>query len=292
MFDFHTHTNASDGNDCPEDVIGRAIEKQLSMLAITDHNLIHEELPELQDKYKDQIRLVNGCEISSIYRAEPGRRTEVHVVALDFDNDRLLPVVSQNYFDREPYVEEIIAKLRSWGIIVPPLSELRKIYPRYDNIGRTKIADYLVEKGYTADQEEAKYLYLGSEGERRAYVDALDYAHYVSFDDAVRAVMEAQGIPVLAHLYSYHLSDEECVQLAERFKQLTDTYPAAMEVYYRRYDEEKTEKLRRIADRTGLFYSIGSDYHGRKDDDLMLVPGVIEECGGKLVWNLLDFRES
>ena len=287
MFDFHTHTKASDGNDPAKKVIELAIKERLSMLAITDHNVIHEELPELQEAYKDQIQLVNGCEISTIYRPELGKREEVHVVALDFDNSSLLPIVSQNYFDREQYVKEIVAKLAKCGIIVPSLKELKDLYPQNENIGRERIAEYLVEKGYTADVEEAKYLYLSSKGERRAYVDALDYAHYLSFDEAVRAVMDSGGIPVLAHLFSYHLSERECLQLAERFRILTDAYPSAMEVYYRRYDEETMKKLREIADKMELYYSIGSDYHGKETDDLMQVSEIDEEGRKKLVSNLL-----
>ena len=258
------------------------------MLAITDHNLIHDDLPVFQEKYKEKIRLVNGCEISTIYRPEPDKRVEVHVIALDFKNNLLSPIVSQNYFDREQYYKEIAAKLEACGITIPSLQEMKEIYPQNENIGRDRIAEYLVEKDYTKNKEEALHLYLGSSGERRAYVDALDYAHYLSFDDAVRAVMDARGIPVLAHLFSYNLSEEECIKLADRFRKLTGSYPAAMEVYYRRYNEEKTQKLRRIADQLELHYSIASDYHGKDTDELMQLLEIDEECMKKLVSNYLD----
>ena len=288
LFDFHTHTKASDGNDPSEKVIQLAIDKRLSMLALTDHNLVHKELPELREAFKDQIRLVNGCEISTIYKPAPGKRVEVHVVALDFENRILEPIVSQNDFDRESYVKEIVSKLEKCGITVPSLQELKKLYPQNENIGRDRIAEYLVEKGYTADKEEAKYQYLGSKGKRRAYVDALDYAHYLSFDDAVRAVMKAGGIPVLAHLFSYHLSDTECLELARRFRKLTESRPAAMEVYYRRYNEEQITRLREIADQVDLYYSIGSDFHGKETDDLMQISDIDEEGRKKLVIHLLE----
>lgn len=38
IYDLHSHTTASDGELSPEELIDRAIERQINVLAITDHD--------------------------------------------------------------------------------------------------------------------------------------------------------------------------------------------------------------------------------------------------------------
>ena len=38
IYDLHSHTTASDGELSPDELIDRAIEKQITVLAITDHD--------------------------------------------------------------------------------------------------------------------------------------------------------------------------------------------------------------------------------------------------------------
>ena len=71
--DFHTHTICSDGNYTTEELIEMAMSKGIAALAITDHNYIHENISQLQNKYKD-IELINGCEISTSYTTEKGKK--------------------------------------------------------------------------------------------------------------------------------------------------------------------------------------------------------------------------
>ena len=78
MYDYHTHTNFSD--DCiatPDEMIQRAISLGFKEYAITDHYdpdyptfefeidapLYHAALLELEEKYKEHIRIVKGIEI-------------------------------------------------------------------------------------------------------------------------------------------------------------------------------------------------------------------------------------
>lgn len=40
MIDLHSHTKASDGEKTPEELIGLAVSKNISALAITDHDTV------------------------------------------------------------------------------------------------------------------------------------------------------------------------------------------------------------------------------------------------------------
>ena len=64
--DLHTHTTLSDGALSAEELVERAIENNIGVLAITDHNRVldYKEFKRLSEKYKDRIRLVRGVEVT------------------------------------------------------------------------------------------------------------------------------------------------------------------------------------------------------------------------------------
>ena len=76
------------------------------------------------------------------------------------------------------------------------------------------------------------------------------------------AVLAAGGVPVLAHLYYYQLSDEENLRLVRYFKELAGD-AAAMEVEYGRYPRHIRDRLADMAREYGLMPSAGSDYHAQ-----------------------------
>lgn len=288
MFDFHIHTNRSDGNLTPEEVIGMAVEEKLSAAAITDHNVILEEFPDFQKKYRDLIQLVNGVELSSVYqRGDNGEAQEVHIIALGFDSSRLRETVDSTWLDLRGYLQAMIEKLRACGIEIPDFDRLRELYPGRAHIGREQVAAYLAEHGDAATRDEAMDEYVGIYGKRRAYVNEMEYSHYHSMEENVKAIIHAGGIPVLAHLLTYRLPEEECLRLVKSFKELAQGAPAGMEVFYRKYSEEEQEKLAEIARAHGLLFSRASDYHGREGHSLMTAEHPGWECSDKTVFDVL-----
>ena len=269
MFDFHIHTVRSDGYDTSKAVIQKAMEDHLSAIAITDHNVILPEFPKLCEQYRGNIRLVNGSELSSVYTCADGKRIEVHVIALGFESGLLKDTVDRIFFDRKGFIHEIAKKLLQCGISIPDYDTLKTLYPEHEHLGRIQIADYMVKHGYSSTVDEAMDEYIGTYGCRKAYVEVLDYANYEPLEKIVQAVIRAGGIPVLAHLFSYRLSDEESRSLVSHFKQAADGATAGMEVYYRKYSEADQGRLMDIAREHDLLVSRASDYHGREGDCLM-----------------------
>lgn len=266
--DFHTHTLCSDGHYTTEELIKEAISKGIKVLAITDHNYIHDDLAQLQSKYKD-IELINGCEISTSYTTEKGEKIEVHIIALGFDenNENLRKLTASNHTDKRAYIEKIREKLKeNCNIDIPSYDELTALYPT-KHIGRMQIADYLVKKGYANDIDEALDEYIGTYGKRQAFVNALDFCSYVDFDTAIRAVQDAGGVPVLAHLFSYGLEMGECFGLFKQFYNACDK-KGGLEVYYLKYSNELIEILENLAEQSGIYISTASDFHGRDKDSL------------------------
>ncbi len=79
-YDFHCHSNASDGVLSPTELVLRAVEMGVQWLALTDHDTL-QGLEEAAFEAKNQnIIFVNGVEISTCWANK-----DIHIVGLDFD---------------------------------------------------------------------------------------------------------------------------------------------------------------------------------------------------------------
>ena len=62
IIDLHSHTTASDGEFKPKELIDKAIQKKISVLAITDHDTI-DSLDEAIDYAKNKDYPISGNRI-------------------------------------------------------------------------------------------------------------------------------------------------------------------------------------------------------------------------------------
>lgn len=259
--DLHTHTKRSDGKLTAEELLQQAMDTGIGVLALTDHNVTPPDLEALQAQFP-AIRLVRGTEVSCLYTTADGREVELHVVALCFDpqHPKMLDVLGRGQMDRRPYVNALLEKLAIYGIDIGTYDTLRAANPDSRHIGRMHLAKAMAERGYVKNIEEAFDVYLGAFGQRLAYVK--NPLQYASLEETVDAIRAAGGVPVLAHLYYYQLSDSENLRLVRRFKTLAGD-AAAMEVEYGRYPRHIRDALAAIAEEYGLMPSAGSDYHAQ-----------------------------
>ncbi len=267
FIDFHTHTHLSDGNLSPQQLLDRATKAGIRTMAITDHNRSCKELPQLQKAYP-HIHLIQGCEVSCLHPISSDREIELHVVALGFDPycPAMEQILKQNQPDRRPYIEAILKKLSHWDIYPGTYEELQARHPETSHLGRMTIAAAMAEKGYVSSVNEAFDLYIGAHGERRAFVP--NPLKYVSLEQAVSAIQTAQGLPVLAHLYYYLLSESDQHKLLSDFRRLCHG-DGGMEVNYGPYDREQRAALKALAAQYGLLPSAASDFHGQNPADIL-----------------------
>ena len=64
MIDLHSHTNASDGEQPPEELIDAALKKGIAVLAITDHDSVSSLSPAAAYAAGKDIEIIPGIEIS------------------------------------------------------------------------------------------------------------------------------------------------------------------------------------------------------------------------------------
>ena len=268
--DLHTHSCLSDGSLTPVELLTAARDAGIGILALTDHNATADLSP-LQAAFPE-LTLIQGAEITCRYLDQ-----ELHVVALGIDpeNAQLRAVLRNNQPDRRPYLSAILEKLRALGIDVGTYDELQAANPNSRHFGRMQIAKEMQRRGYVATADEAFDVYMGAHGQRLAYV--ANPLKYVTLEAAVEAILDAGGVPVLAHLYYYLLDAEGERALVRRFKELASE-KAAMEVHYAAYTPAQRESLAAIADEFGLMHSCASDFHGNLADETLVHGFRREQC--------------
>ncbi len=255
--DFHLHSTHSDGRKTPAELGEIAHRNGLRVMALTDHDSLQgmEEMRAALGRYPE-IMLVPGVELSTDI---PGN--EIHVLGywVDERDPHFQAELARFRDGRVGRGREMVEKLAALGM--PVSWERVKEIAGDASIGRPHVARALVEAGHVASTDEAFERYIGRNGP--AYAER----EKMTPTQAVALIRAAGGIPVVAH--PTYIDDME--------GELARLVPAGlmgMEVYYRRYTPEQVERLRKVADRLGLFPLGGSDYHAM-DRDSECEPGDI-----------------
>jgi len=257
--DLHTHSSISDGTLAPAELIAYAKEKNLCAIALTDHDTI-EGIPEaMESALRHNIELVAGIELSAYYQ-----HTELHILGLDIDHQdpKLLFELQQIQNSRVIRNQAMIDKMSASGIDIT-MSKLIDLEGE-DILTRMHFANYLVHVGFAGSVREAFDKHIGKGG--LFYVAR----KRISPDFAIKLILDAGGIPILAHPLLYHFNDEK---LDANVKHLTACGLEGIEVYYSMNNGFDEIRMKRLANKYGLKYSGGSDYHGANKPHIDLGSG-------------------
>ena len=265
--DLHTHCRYSDGGLTDKELILAADAAGIGAIALTDHDRLFDGDREDYSALTDgRVTVVRGVEISTTYQLRStGQRIPVHVVALMYDADspELEEVVRWNQtLDNSRHVKAVLTKLSECGLDVPTYEALHQKLGR--RVEKIDIAREICSRNdLTIDQ--AYDAYLSKKG--RAFLP--DDRDYAPMSWAVSAAIHSHAVPVLAHSLNYRLNDAELEELVADFRAAAQDFPAAIEVYYKNYNEEQCIKLAELAARHNLLHSCGSDYHGNGASDYL-----------------------
>ena len=228
-FDAHVHTYNSDRIYSFEELCEMALQKNISVLVITDHNTIigNQELSAVRKKYP-QIELPLGCEFSCKYTTVEGRLIQLHVGGINITaTEEINRIINHNNKSTPIYIGGILSRLETeCGINLCTFEELQGMIIAKQP-GRKHIAKLLVERGYCKSIEEAFEKYIGDD--KPAYFDNVPYL--ATLEEVVKAIVGSGGVASLCHLFKYELSDVETEALLSEFSMLAGDL-GAMEVYY------------------------------------------------------------
>jgi predicted metal-dependent phosphoesterase TrpH len=273
MVDLHTHSNKSDGSLTPTELVDHAAELGLSAIALTDHDTTEGIDEAISRGFKKGIMVVPGVELSSEYQGQ-----DVHIVGLCIDHHDYDFCNKLNEFvdSRENRNRKMCAKLTVAGMPVD-YDELRNTYSD-SVITRAHYARFMCEKGYVKSPKEAFERYIG------------DHSPYfiprekVTPMDAIKLILSADGIPVLAHPLLYGFGKDRLDTLVCELK---EAGLVALEAQYCTYTESDEREMRTLANKYKLLVSGGSDFHGAAKPGLELGKGYGSLCVQESVLNTL-----
>ncbi len=263
--DLHTHTCKSDGSYTPAELVDYAIEKKLAAVAITDHDSI-EGLDEgvahaaaLRERGLPSVEVIPGIEFSTKYEKQ-----DVHIVGLyiAYEKEAFQSALGGFVDSRTNRNRKMCENLQGAGIDIT-YEKLLAMYPDAV-ITRAHYASYLLENGYVKSRQDAFARYLG------------DHTKYfvprekVTPSQAVALILQAGGVPILAHPPLYHMGNDRLETLVSFLK--ADGL-MGIEVFYSTYSNQDVRDMQRLAQKYDLLISGGSDFHGANK------PGLDLGCG-------------
>ena len=254
--DLHIHTTASDGRFSPEEIIRKSAGFGMSTVAITDHDTIAGITPALEvARDFPQLTVIPGVEIST---DTPGG--EVHILGyfIDYRDSELKAALERFRNFRLTRAQGMIAKLGNLGVDIN-WQRVKEIAGD-GSVGRPHIALAMLEKGYIKSFGEAFTKYIGYGG--TAYVER----YKMTPEEAVKLVLQAKGLPVLAHPFSVEDSEAMIIRLKS-------VGLVGSEAYYKDYTARKIRNLVSLAEKYNLIATGGSDYHGLDDDSEVKIGG-------------------
>ncbi|MFA5905975.1 MAG: PHP domain-containing protein, partial [Desulfobacula sp.] len=265
MIDLHIHSTASDGSLTPPEIMALARETGLKAISITDHDTIDGVLEIIKQPPCTCLEFITGVEISCEPPPLFKNLGSIHLLGYGFSvyDKKLNAVLNSAKLARIQRNPKIIEKLNQLGLKIS-MDEVQNRFGA-DQTGRPHIAELMKELGYVKTFDEAFDKYLGKD--KPAYVEK----YKVSCEEAVKIVLGAGGIPVLAHpgLLSFAGTD----QIESFFDTLIQYGLGGVEVYYTDHGESITSYYERLCESKNLIPTGGSDFHGAFNEGVLMGRG-------------------
>ena len=275
--DLHCHSVVSDGTLTPEALAQRAKANGVELWALTDHDELSGQDRALAAAREVGLPYLTGTEISVTFAG-----ITVHIVGLGMDhsNHALLAGLRATRGGREERAREMSDDLARVGI--PGVYEgALKYVGNPELISRSHFARYLVEIGVCKETNEVfrKYITEGKPG----FVPH----RWASLGDAVRWIVDAGGVAVIAHPGRYKLTPTEEFALFTEFKAHGGR---GVEVMTGAHGQADYAKYAGYCQEFDLAASRGSDFHSPDESHTDL--GSLPDLPGSVtpVWELLESR--
>ena len=249
--DLHTHTNYSDGDLNPNELLELALKKNIKTIAITDHDIV-KGLSNIDVYYKNNMNIIDGIELTA--KVDNGR---MHILGYGIDkynvglNNKLKEIKDRNI----NYIIDILSQLKKDYGIMFSNEELKKLFNSNNNLNRVDIAKLLIDNGYVDSVQEAFNKYLIS-----IYNIIGNSKKRITYEEAISIIHASGGIAVLAHPKTLELNYEDLYAFVKKMKR---SGLDGIEVYNTIHDKEDELMYIDIANKLDLLISGGSDYHGK-----------------------------
>lgn len=249
--DLHMHSTVSDGTDSPKELLVRVREEGIEFFSKTDHDAIKgcDEIMGLLGP--GDPHFITGIEFSC--KDEEGK---YHILgyASDPEAPSMRDMIEYGHSLRMSKLDRRLDFLKTefgFGFSDEDLAALHAL----DNPGKPHIGNLMVKYGYAPSKELAI----------REYVDKYHAGSaYVKPEQAIKAILGAGGVPVLAHPPfgsgdQLILSDD----MQKRLERLIGLGLQGVEAFYSGFSPRLQAMMLAFAEKYRLYVTAGSDYHGK-----------------------------
>lgn len=267
--EFHCHTNIS---DCPlsiHEVMSLAAEQGVTHLAITNHDTTKglNEAIELGTKFG--IEVIPGIEISG-FDFDRGRRVHILGYFIEPGHEAIESICRPLIKQRHEASKEMVQRLISAGYEIT-WERCLELADGGTAVYKQHIMHALIEAGYTDSIYGPLYKKLFHRGQNGEHAGiAFIPMEYLDAKKAVRAILRAGGVPVLAHPGQYGNF--------EKVPELVEAGLQGIEVWHPLHHEQHEKQAEQLAGEFNLIMTGGTDFHGDYGEKPVLLgsksPGV------------------
>lgn len=255
LIDMHMHSDASDGELSAFRLVQHCIDKKIGIMSITDHDTV------------EGLKSLNGCEIIKdtgiivipgieMTASIPKGRMHILGYGIDIYNKELNNKLLEMKDNSVNSVLSVIEQIKRDNNIRFNSDDIKELFSAKRNIGRPDVAALCVKYGYAKSYNDAFKKYLID-----AYDKVRPYKKSFSYQEIIEIILNANGIPVLAHPNSLELNEKEFLLL---LKKMIECGLLGIECYHSSYTNKESNYYLNIAEKYGLLVSGGTDYHGKK----------------------------
>ncbi|MDR2655251.1 MAG: PHP domain-containing protein [Oscillospiraceae bacterium] len=243
--DLHTHSTYSDGSLNIKSLFKSAKLSGLGAIALSDHDTMAGIPIARKEADKAGIKLIPAVEISA---EDPGNSRKVHILAYFIQDSDLIEKVCRPWLEkRRQNCLNALEDIRRMGYPIDADDVLQ--YTESGVIYKQHIMRALMDRGFTLSVYGELYnrLFIKDGGERYK-------SSYMSAFEAIELVLQAGGLPVLAHPYIY-----DSMGLLPA---LVKSGLRGIECFHPSQNAERIKTVIEAAGKYGLFLTGGSDFHG------------------------------
>ncbi len=261
-FDLQSHSTHSDGALPAAEVVQRAAEAGVELLALSDHDTISGVAEAIEAGERLGVRIVPAVEISAVDEGAPVGR-ELHILGYDIDHtgppmtDSLVGFLA----DREKRTLRMRDGLREAGLELDE-TEIEQRIAAGKPIGRPHLAGAVLNAPANAqrladeDIDDVGSLIRGYLIEGRP---AFRLRETPTVAEAIEAIHAAGGVAIWAHPFWDVKDSAEVLESIDRFRALSID---GVEAFYVEHDEAQTRLLAERCAELDLLSTGSADYHG------------------------------
>ena len=261
-FDLQSHSTSSDGVLAPEEVVARAADAGVELLALSDHDTIGGVAEAVAAGERLGVKIVPAVEISAVDEGAAAPR-ELHILGYGIDHTGPPMTVRLEEFlaDREKRTLRMRDALKEVGWELDE-DEIQQRIAEGKPIGRPHLAEAVLRAPANAERLAAENIDdIGSL--IRGYLiegkPAFRLRETPTVAQAIEAIHEAGGVAIWAHPF-WDISDpDEVLDTLQRFH---EDGIDGVEAFYITHDEPQTRLLAERAGELSMLTTGSADFHG------------------------------